>query len=61
MKAARSNMHRAKLTEEQVKEIRKLHAMGVRPGIIREMLNLQIKRNAMSRVVNYETWRHVLD
>ncbi len=52
-----SKHHSAKLTEEDVLEIRRLYADGARPGEIAPRFG--IVRTAIYPIINRRTWRHI--
>ena len=51
--------HRARLTEQQVREIRRLHSKGVCCGCIVKVLDLTVSQSTVWECANYQTWVHV--
>lgn len=53
--------HAAKLTENAVQELRKLHQSGICIKCAMFFLNLSISYQSAWDAVNYATWKHVRD
>lgn len=51
------NSYLSKLTEDQVKEIRKLREVGVKRVAVAEMFN--VDKRTITDITNFRTWKHI--
>jgi hypothetical protein len=58
---ARGTRHgRSRLTERDVRRIRKLAAQGVPPATIAKMYADKVKPAAIDKIIHGKTWKHLL-